>query len=171
MYCCAITLAERSNFAGSNCRLADAGESGGGDAGVCAGVGGGAGASGRFGDLVGDSRAVEAMGGGGGGGGPVDRADAGQAGWIYQAGVCAARIEGSQEAWDTLHPVSERFNDNWLIPYNLACYAAQMGREADAVKWYRKALRVGDERELQEMALSDPDLQPIRPKIEKMIGK
>ena len=46
-----------------------------------------------------------------------------------------------------------------------------MGREADAVKWYRKALRVGDERELQEMALSDPDLQPIRPKIEKMIGK
>ena len=77
-------------------------------------------------------------------------------------------LKRSQEAWDTLHPVSERFNDNWLIPYNLACYAAQMGREADAVKWYRKALRVGDERELQEMALSDPDLQPIRPKIEKM---
>ena len=77
-------------------------------------------------------------------------------------------LKRSQEAWDTLEPVSALFNDNWLIPYNLACYAAQLGREQDAVKWYRRALRVGDERELQEMALSDPDLQPIRPKIEKM---
>jgi tetratricopeptide (TPR) repeat protein len=76
-------------------------------------------------------------------------------------------LKRSQEAWDTLQPIYNRFDDNWLIPYNLACYAAQLGKPADAVKWFRKALRVGDERELRTMALNDPDLEPIRAKIEK----
>jgi tetratricopeptide (TPR) repeat protein len=77
-------------------------------------------------------------------------------------------LKRSQEAWDTLHPQVQQFPDNWLIPYNLACYAAQLGRSTDALKWFRKALRIGDERELRSMALEDPDLAPIRPKIEKL---
>ena len=77
-------------------------------------------------------------------------------------------LKRSQEAWDTLHPISEQFSENWLIPYNLACYAAQLGKPAEALKWFRRAMRVGNERELRTMALTDPDLQPIRPKIEKL---
>ena len=79
-------------------------------------------------------------------------------------------LRRSQEAWETLHPVSSQFGDNWLIPYNLACYAAQLGRPEDALKWFRKAVRVGDERELRTMALKDPDLEPIRQKIEKSLN-
>ena len=77
-------------------------------------------------------------------------------------------LKRSQEAWDTLQPVSEIFSDNWLIPYNLACYAAQLGRPAEALKYFRRALRTGNERELREMAMTDPDLEPIRPKIAKL---
>ena len=78
-------------------------------------------------------------------------------------------LKRSQEAWDTLHPASERFTDNWLIPYNLACYAAQLGRPAEALKWFRRALRIGNERELRDMAMNDPDLEPIRLKIDKLV--
>lgn len=78
-------------------------------------------------------------------------------------------LKRSQEAWDTLHPTSERFTDNWLIPYNLACYAAQLGRPADALKWFRRALRIGNERELRDMAMNDPDLEPIRVKIHQLV--
>jgi tetratricopeptide (TPR) repeat protein len=77
-------------------------------------------------------------------------------------------LKRSQEAWDTLEPVRERFADNWLIPYNLACYAAQLGRPDDALRCFRRALRIGDERELHEMAMTDSDLEPIRPLIEKL---
>jgi lipopolysaccharide biosynthesis regulator YciM len=77
-------------------------------------------------------------------------------------------LKRSQEAWDTLHPISGQFTENWLIPYNLACYAAQLGKPTEALKWFRRAMKIGNERELRSMALSDPDLQPIRPKIEKL---
>jgi tetratricopeptide (TPR) repeat protein len=76
-------------------------------------------------------------------------------------------LKCSQEAWDTLHPISKEFGENWLIPYNLACYAAQLGKPSEALKWFRRALRVGNERELRSMALTDPDLEPIRHKIQK----
>lgn len=77
-------------------------------------------------------------------------------------------LKRSQEAWETLEPVSELFSDNWLIPYNLACYAAQLGRPVDALKCFRRALKTGNERELREMAMTDPDLEPIRPRIAKL---
>jgi tetratricopeptide (TPR) repeat protein len=77
-------------------------------------------------------------------------------------------LKRSQDAWDTLYPMRERFPKNWLIHYNLACYAAQLGRATEAVQCFRRALKVGDERELQEMAMTDSDLAPIRPMIEKL---
>ena len=77
-------------------------------------------------------------------------------------------LKRTQAAWDTLHPASERFTDNWLIPYNLACYAAQLGKPADAFDLFRRAMRLGDKRELRAMALNDPDLEPIRSSIEKL---
>lgn len=77
-------------------------------------------------------------------------------------------LKRSREAWDTLHPISSQFTGNWLIPYNLACYAAQLGKPTEALKWFRRAIRVGNERELMAMALNDPDLEPIRQKIETL---
>jgi len=80
-------------------------------------------------------------------------------------------LKRSQEAWDTLHPIRELFPDNWLIQYNLACYAAQLGRPDEALRCFRRALRIGDERELQEMAMTDSDLEPIRPMIQKLVKR
>lgn len=78
-------------------------------------------------------------------------------------------LQRTQAAWDTLYPISERFTKNWLIPYNLACYAAQMGRTGEALDWFRRAMRLGDKCELRKMALADSDLQPIHPNIEKLV--
>ena len=77
-------------------------------------------------------------------------------------------LKRTQEAWDTLEPVSPRFNKDWLIPYNLACYACQLGRSADAMKLLKKSLRLGDAGEIRAMALEDSDLEPIRQSIEKL---
>jgi tetratricopeptide (TPR) repeat protein len=77
-------------------------------------------------------------------------------------------LKRTQEAWDTLEPAVKRFDDNWLIPYNLACYASQLGRAADALKLLKRALRLGDAREIHAMALEDSDLQPIWEAIEKL---
>lgn len=80
-------------------------------------------------------------------------------------------LKRTVEAWGTLHPASERFDDSWLIPYNLACYAAQLGRATEAIDYFRRALRRGDRRELRSLALDDPDLQSIRSNIEKLTAQ
>jgi tetratricopeptide (TPR) repeat protein len=97
----------------------------------------------------------------------IEKIDHQPDGYIKRA-YALHELKRSQEAWDTLHPISNQFSENWLIPYNLACYAAQLGKTSEALKWFRRAMRIGNERELREMALSDPDLQPIRPKIENL---
>lgn len=98
----------------------------------------------------------------------IDRIQDQPEGFIKRA-YALHELKRTQEAWNTLHPVCERFGENWLIPYNLACYASQLGQSTDAVKWFRRALRLGDARTLRSMAMDDPDLQPIRGKIEKLI--
>ena len=77
-------------------------------------------------------------------------------------------IKRTHEAWDTLTLVRERFDSNWLIPYNLACYACQLGRPAEALNLFKHAVTLGDKDELREMALKDTDLQPIRAEIERV---
>jgi hypothetical protein len=74
-------------------------------------------------------------------------------------------LKRTKEAWKCLLPASRRFASEWVIPYNLACYACQLGRDKVAVKWLERAMKVGDKTHLRAMALADPDLQPLRPKI------
>jgi len=77
-------------------------------------------------------------------------------------------LRRTQEAWDCLLPASTRFFDQWIIPYNLACYACQMGSQTDALKWLRRALKLGEKEQLVDMALADPDLEPIRSKLAEL---
>ena len=83
-------------------------------------------------------------------------------GWIHLA-YAARRAKGGtvQAAWDLLHPVAERFPKEAIIPYNLACYACQLGNSEEAKQWLEKALSVGDSARLKMMALNEPDLEPI----------
>jgi tetratricopeptide (TPR) repeat protein len=77
-------------------------------------------------------------------------------------------LKRTREAWRCLLPASRRFSAEWVIPYNLACYACQLGREKAAVKWLERALQVGNKSRLKAMAMADPDLEPLRPSIAKL---
>lgn len=88
-------------------------------------------------------------------------------GWIHLA-YCARRIPGGslESAWSFLRPAFDRFPKEKIIPYNLACYAAQMGRLDEAWTWFLRAVDMAkDPRDLKALALADADLAPLRERI------
>jgi hypothetical protein len=62
----------------------------------------------------------------------------------------------------------QKFPLNPIIPYNLACYACQLGRLKNAWGWLEEAFEVGDSKALKLMALDDPDLEPLWAEIGKI---
>ena len=53
----------------------------------------------------------------------------------------------------------EKFPDNWLVQYNMACYACQLGEIDEARAFLARAIELGDADKL--MALDDPELSPL----------
>ena len=53
----------------------------------------------------------------------------------------------------------------FAIPYNLACYSCQAGNLNEAWEWFQIASEMVDLNELYKLALKDPDLEPLWPKI------
>ena len=88
-------------------------------------------------------------------------------GWIHRAyALRRAPGGGLEKAWEALRPAFDKFPDVSIIPYNLACYAAQLDRPHDAWDWLQKAVESGGQKEhLRAMALVDPDLESLWPKI------
>ena len=86
------------------------------------------------------------------------------AGWIHLA-YTLHELKRTTEAYDTLMPVTKQFPRNWLIRYNLACYACQRGDLKGAWKWLGEALALGERKEIKEMASEDPDLGALRSEI------
>jgi tetratricopeptide (TPR) repeat protein len=84
-----------------------------------------------------------------------DRAE----GWIHRS-FALHELKRTQEAFDQLLPVVDRFPKVWTIPYNLACYCAQLGRLDQCEEWFRKAMAI-DERTVKRQAIDDPDLKPL----------
>lgn len=74
-------------------------------------------------------------------------------------------LKRTQEAWDTLLPAVPIFPKEWVIPYNLACYASQLGKLDTAWDWLKRAAEVSSRQSIREKALEDPDLRPLRAKI------
>ena len=70
-------------------------------------------------------------------------------------------LKRTAEARDILLPVAARFPKVWTIPYNLACYAAQLGELSEARDWLAQAFRLGNAKELKVQATDDPDLAPL----------
>ena len=66
-----------------------------------------------------------------------------------------------EKAWDALLPAAEKFPKEPVIPYNLACYACQLQKLEDARSWLKRAIEIGGKERMKEMALEDPDLQPL----------
>ena len=91
-------------------------------------------------------------------------------GWIHRA-YAARRMAGGglTSAWDDLLPAAERFPDESLVPYNLACYACQLGQLPLARHWLQRALaiaaRLNQHATLLQMAAQDTDLAPLHGEI------
>lgn len=83
-------------------------------------------------------------------------------GWLH-------RVDGGglAAAWNALLPAAEKFPTEPVIAYNLACYACQLHRLADARTWLQRAVKIGGKDEIKKMALADDDLKPLRPEMEK----
>lgn len=89
------------------------------------------------------------------------------AGALFEA-YALRRVPGGglPAAWEVLHAAAGKFPEEDTIAYNLACYAAQLGRPDDAWEWYLRAMQLAaDHAALTALALGDDDLRPLWPRI------
>lgn len=93
-------------------------------------------------------------------------------GWIHRA-YAARRAEGGglTRAREILMEALERFPDEAVIPYNLACYASQLGELDEARRWLETARQRGGSAMIQAMAVADDDLLPLRREISRWKAK
>jgi tetratricopeptide (TPR) repeat protein len=81
-------------------------------------------------------------------------------GWIQWAYSLHA-LKRTKEAWGVLIPVVDKFSDEYLMRYNLACYCCQLGNLKEALQWLEKAIDLAGKKDIRAMALDDPDLEPL----------
>ena len=84
------------------------------------------------------------------------------AGWLHRAYAMRRVPEGGiEQAWNLLLPAAEKFPSEGVIPYNLACYACQLGQLDESRRWFKIARRAGKAETMKTMALKDEDLRPL----------
>jgi predicted Zn-dependent protease len=88
-------------------------------------------------------------------------------GWIHLA-YALHELRRTREAYNVLIPIVDRFADEYVIRYNLACYACQMGQLDEARSWLKKAIALAGSETIKQMAMTDPDLQDLRAEIQKI---
>jgi predicted Zn-dependent protease len=81
-------------------------------------------------------------------------------GWVHHA-YALHELRRTQEVQKVLLPVVDRFPKEYIMRYNLACYECRLGRLEQAKSWLEKACVLGDPKKIKEMALNDPDLEPL----------
>ena len=81
-------------------------------------------------------------------------------GWIHLA-YALHELRRTQEAYHVLIPVVERFPEEYVIRYNLACYACRMGNLEEARGWLKKAIGLVGVDTIKAMACSDLDLETL----------
>lgn len=82
------------------------------------------------------------------------------AAWIHQA-FTLHELKRTREAWEALLPAAGLFPAEWLVCYNLACYACQLGWIEEAKRWLMQSIERGDPIEINGLAAKDPDLKPL----------
>lgn len=88
-------------------------------------------------------------------------------GWIHQS-YSLHELKQTREALDLLLLVVEKFSSICTIPYNLACYACQLGDLKEARRWLGKAIKIRGKNDIKQMALTDPDLRSMWEQIQKL---
>jgi len=91
-------------------------------------------------------------------------------GWVHRAySLRRSPGGGLTAAWHALRPAADQFPEEQIIPYNLACYAAQMNRLDEAWSWLQRAMETAKEiRAVKLMALADEDLKPLWERIKAL---
>jgi predicted Zn-dependent protease len=89
-------------------------------------------------------------------------------GWVHLA-FALHELKRTAEAWDTLHPIAVQFPQDFLIRYNLACYACQLGRTTIAWDWLQQAAAIAGRAAIRQMAQDDPDLAPLAPRLKDLL--
>jgi hypothetical protein len=64
-------------------------------------------------------------------------------------------------------PAFDKFPKEFLIAYNLACYACQMKDMEGARLWLDRARNISGKAKVKKMALIDSDLEPLWAEIGK----
>jgi hypothetical protein len=83
-------------------------------------------------------------------------------GWIHFASATRRKASGSiPEAKAILVAAEPKFPAHFLFPFNLACYCAQLNELAEAERWLKKAIAL-DKITVTKLAVTDPDLKPLR---------
>ncbi len=95
----------------------------------------------------------------------VDQAPERCSGWLHRS-YCLHELKRTLEAWNRLLPAFSRFRKEATVPYNLACYACQLGNLDQAHDWLEKAVAVSSRDEIRSLALRDNDLLPLAPTLE-----
>jgi len=81
--------------------------------------------------------------------------------WIHRS-YALHESNRTREAFDLLLPAAKKFPKLPVIPYNLACYACQLGKLEDAMKQIEQAIDLGGKKnDIRLDALEDPDLEPL----------
>jgi len=81
-------------------------------------------------------------------------------GWIDYA-QSLHRLGRTQEAYDLLSSVADRFSEHPTVFYHLAVYGCHLHKLADARTWLDRAFEIGDGDQIKLQALDDPDLEPL----------
>ncbi|CAN5375390.1 hypothetical protein BH23VER1_BH23VER1_37700 [soil metagenome] len=79
-------------------------------------------------------------------------------GFIHGA-YCLHEMGRTEEAQQTLLEGPDSLRQEPIFFYNLACYKAALGEEADAEAFLRKSILMDDR--LHQVALKDPDLKAL----------
>ena len=87
-------------------------------------------------------------------------------GWIHRS-FALHELNQTEEAYSQLEPAQNLFSNQWVIPYNLACYLSKLGRIEEAAKQLQSALSV-DYQTVKTAAATDPDLEPLRQSIDQL---
>jgi predicted Zn-dependent protease len=84
--------------------------------------------------------------------------------WAYSL----HELKYTKEAHAVLLPIADKFYDEYMISYNLACYACQLGNRKEALQWIDKAIDLAGKKDIRLMALDDSDLEPLWPNISEI---
>lgn len=90
-------------------------------------------------------------------------------GWVHRAyAVRRRRGGGLEQAERLLLAALDKFPKESVIPYNLACYAAQLGRLGEAWDWLLRAAGIEGRIEvIRDRGLIDTDLEPLWKKLRR----